>query len=34
MVVEELASFDEPPKVNVGGISYTEDRVLGHWFPD
>jgi hypothetical protein len=31
--LEELADYGETPRVDVAGIAYTEDQILGPWFP-
>jgi hypothetical protein len=32
-VANVLAAYGETPTVDLGGLTYTEDQVLGDWFP-
>jgi hypothetical protein len=34
LVGQSLALFGEQPRVDVGYLTFTEDQVLGDWFPD
>jgi hypothetical protein len=29
-----LAEHGEPPQVDINSLTFTEDQVLGDWFPD
>jgi hypothetical protein len=29
-----LAEYGEPPQVDIDSLTFTEDQVLGDWFPD
>jgi hypothetical protein len=29
-----LAEHGEPPQVDIASLTFTEDQVLGDWFPD
>jgi len=33
LVGQSLALFVERPRVDAGGLAFTEDQVLGDWFP-
>jgi hypothetical protein len=33
-VARILALYGEQPRVDIAGLSFTEDQVLGDWFPD
>ncbi len=33
-VTATLAIYGEQPRVDIGGLAFTEDQVLGDWFPD
>jgi hypothetical protein len=32
-VARSLALFSEQPRVDIGSLTFTEDQVLGDWFP-
>jgi hypothetical protein len=32
--MEWLAVYDEQPRIDIAGMTFTEDQVLGDWFPD
>jgi hypothetical protein len=34
LVARSLALFGEQPRVEIGDLTFTEDQVLGEWFPD
>jgi hypothetical protein len=34
LVGQSLALFGEQPRVDTGRLTFTEDQVLGEWFPD
>ena len=29
-----LALYDEQPRIDIAGLTFSEDQVLGDWFPD
>jgi hypothetical protein len=33
-VSRSLALFGEPPRVAIDSLTFTEEQVLGDWFPD
>lgn len=33
-VARSLALYSEQPRVDIGSLTFTEDQVLGDWFPD
>jgi hypothetical protein len=34
LIARSLALFGEQPRVEIGRLTFTEDQVLGEWFPD
>lgn len=34
LAARSLALYGEQPRVDIGSLAFTEDQVLGDWFPD
>jgi len=34
LAMSALEEYGEQPRVDIGGLTYTEDQVLADWFPD